>query len=174
MVFDRVLDLSDLTGPFMQTDLLALQVGKEVIAHTDRISVPGFTGEGYILFDPVTGDGAYKITGGSNGAFLTGVISAPALFISLMTAVIAAGGVILGIAGYWALLIVAIIAVIVWTYVILEMSVSPAASCFAAGSAVGNLLFGFLLTLSTAIKNLLGISDLIQAAPQLATTCGSE
>lgn len=26
---------------------------------TDRISVPGWTGEGYILFDPVTGDGGF-------------------------------------------------------------------------------------------------------------------
>lgn len=41
------------------------------IAHTDRISVPGFTGEGYILFDPVTGSGAYKITGGANGGSLS-------------------------------------------------------------------------------------------------------
>ncbi len=48
----------------------ALAAGKEVIAHTDRISVPGWTGEGYILFDPITGSGAYKITGGANGAFL--------------------------------------------------------------------------------------------------------
>jgi len=45
----------------------ALSVGREVIVHTDRVSVPGFTGEGYILFDPATGGGAYKITGGSNG-----------------------------------------------------------------------------------------------------------
>jgi hypothetical protein len=29
--------------------------------------VSGWTGEGYILLDPITGDGAYKITGGSNG-----------------------------------------------------------------------------------------------------------
>ena len=36
----------------------------------DRISVPGWTGEGYVLFDPQTGDGAYKITGGNNGGFV--------------------------------------------------------------------------------------------------------
>jgi hypothetical protein len=48
----------------------ALAVGKEVIAHTDQISISGWTGEGYILFDPITGDGAYKITGGNNGGFL--------------------------------------------------------------------------------------------------------
>ncbi|MHB8534103.1 MAG: transglutaminase-like domain-containing protein [Sulfuricaulis sp.] len=48
----------------------SLASGKEVIAHTDRITVPGWTGEGYILFDPVTGDGAYKIAGGVNGGYI--------------------------------------------------------------------------------------------------------
>jgi len=46
----------------------ALAVGKEAIVHTDRITVSGWTGEGYILFDSATGDGAYKITGGTNGS----------------------------------------------------------------------------------------------------------
>lgn len=46
-----------------------LAIGKEVITHTDRISVPGWTGEGYIIYDPVTGAGAYKIAGGANGGF---------------------------------------------------------------------------------------------------------
>lgn len=58
-----------LDGLAMQEITAALSSGKEVIAHTDRISVPGWTGEGYILFDPVTGAGAYKITGGNNGGF---------------------------------------------------------------------------------------------------------
>ncbi|MDO9424178.1 MAG: hypothetical protein Q7T40_08320 [Methylobacter sp.] len=45
----------------------ALNTGKEVITHTDSISVPGWSGAGYIITDPVTGDGAYKIGGGGNG-----------------------------------------------------------------------------------------------------------
>jgi len=48
----------------------ALQTGKEVITHTDAISVPGWSGAGYIIFDPITGDGAYKISGGANGSYL--------------------------------------------------------------------------------------------------------
>ncbi len=48
----------------------ALAVGKEVITHTDSITVPGWSGAGYIIFDPATGDGAYKISGGANGAWL--------------------------------------------------------------------------------------------------------
>jgi hypothetical protein len=45
----------------------ALNAGKEVITHTDAVSVPGWKGAGYILFDPQTGDGAFKIGGGMNG-----------------------------------------------------------------------------------------------------------
>jgi len=36
-----------------------------VIIHSDPVSVPGWTGAGYIVFDPVVGDGAYLISGGS-------------------------------------------------------------------------------------------------------------
>ncbi len=45
----------------------ALAVGKEVIAHTQPITISGWAGAGYIILDPVTGAGAYKITGGRNG-----------------------------------------------------------------------------------------------------------
>jgi len=48
----------------------ALNVGKEVITHTDVVSVPGWSGAGYIIIDPVTGDGAYKIGGGANGGWM--------------------------------------------------------------------------------------------------------
>jgi len=52
----------------------ALNVGKEVITHTDAVSVPGWSGVGYIIIDPVTGDGAYKISGGQNGGFIFALI----------------------------------------------------------------------------------------------------
>ncbi len=45
----------------------ALDAGKEVITHTDAVSVPGWSGAGYIILDPNIGDGAYKISGGANG-----------------------------------------------------------------------------------------------------------
>jgi len=51
----------------------SLSVGKEVITHTDSISVPGWTGVGYIIIDPETGSGAYKISGGLNGGSSTEV-----------------------------------------------------------------------------------------------------
>ncbi len=52
----------------------ALHAGKEVITHTDPVTVPGWTGAGYIIFDPETGEGAYRISGGQSGSwFLAGV-----------------------------------------------------------------------------------------------------
>ncbi len=49
----------------------ALNAGKEVITHTDIVSVPGWSGAGYIITDPITGDGAFKIAGGGNGGWFT-------------------------------------------------------------------------------------------------------
>ncbi|MCX7088773.1 MAG: hypothetical protein NTV00_12065 [Methylococcales bacterium] len=49
----------------------ALNVGKEVITHTDAVSVPGWTGAGYIIIDPDTGSEAYKIASGANGAWFS-------------------------------------------------------------------------------------------------------
>ena len=70
----------------------ALAVGKEVITHTDPIAVPGWRGAGYIILDPETGDGSYKIGGGINGGVLIAlniVISLAELFYDALTAIAA-------------------------------------------------------------------------------------
>jgi len=48
----------------------AASAGREVFVHTDPVEVPGWTGAGYIILDPATGAGAWKITGGANGGSL--------------------------------------------------------------------------------------------------------
>jgi hypothetical protein len=48
----------------------ALSIGKEVTVHQSPITQSGWTGTGYIITDPATGAGAYKISGGANGAYL--------------------------------------------------------------------------------------------------------
>jgi len=52
----------------------ALNAGKEVITHSDAVSVPGWSGAGYIILDPDEGDGAYKISGGGNGGFFVALL----------------------------------------------------------------------------------------------------
>ncbi|CAK0766568.1 Transglutaminase domain-containing protein [Gammaproteobacteria bacterium] len=49
----------------------ALAAGKEVTVHQANISAYGWTGMGYIILDPATGAGAYKISGGMNGGSLS-------------------------------------------------------------------------------------------------------
>ena len=48
----------------------AVDAGYIVVSHTDNVSVQGWTGAGYIIMNPFTGDASFKITGGSNGGFL--------------------------------------------------------------------------------------------------------
>jgi type IV secretory pathway VirB3-like protein len=45
----------------------ALQAGMTVITHTDNVSVPGWSGGGYIILVPEDLTGAFKISGGQNG-----------------------------------------------------------------------------------------------------------
>ena len=45
----------------------ALLTGKEVTVHARPINAYGWSGSGYIIFDPISGSGAYKISGGANG-----------------------------------------------------------------------------------------------------------
>ena len=61
----------------------SLAVSKEVITHTDAVSVPCWSGAGYIILDSVTGDGAYKIGGGANGGWL-GLISGFAVGLTML------------------------------------------------------------------------------------------
>jgi hypothetical protein len=42
----------------------AVNAGREVTTHQYQINVNGWVGEGYIILDPNTGAGAYKIAGG--------------------------------------------------------------------------------------------------------------
>jgi hypothetical protein len=48
----------------------ALNAGRTVTVHEAPITVSGWTGTGYIIDDPATGAGAYKISGGANGGVL--------------------------------------------------------------------------------------------------------
>jgi len=67
----------------------ALNAGLTVIAHTDNVSVPGWTGAGYIISNPETGSGAYKISGGGNGgfSFIAGLLfgTTLGLFVAILT-----------------------------------------------------------------------------------------
>jgi hypothetical protein len=69
----------------------ALSAGKVVITHANSVSVTGWSGAGYIISDPTTGDGAFKIGGGANGAFkaIGFVINIAELFYDALSSVAA-------------------------------------------------------------------------------------
>jgi hypothetical protein len=46
----------------------SVAVGKKATVSQNNITVGGWTGVGYIIADPDTGAGAYRISGGANGA----------------------------------------------------------------------------------------------------------
>jgi hypothetical protein len=64
----------------------ALNAGMEVTVHQADITAHGWTGMGYILLDPETGAGAYKISGGANGAIVLIAIVLMALALAALSA----------------------------------------------------------------------------------------
>ncbi len=47
----------------------SVNAGKTVTVHEREVSVPGWTGTGYMVIDPNNANGAYMISGGGNGGF---------------------------------------------------------------------------------------------------------
>ena len=52
----------------------SVNAGMVVTAHEQQVNFNGWVGEGYIVLDPDTGAGAYKIAGGGNGGWLSVVL----------------------------------------------------------------------------------------------------
>ncbi len=92
---DQVLPLIHHSAPVMKEIKDALAAGKEVITHTDAVSVPGWSGAGYIIYDPQTGDGAYKIAGGQNGSYLAGLFLGLVISVFVIALISSSGGVLL-------------------------------------------------------------------------------
>ena len=63
--------LSNITlNPDTETEIRnAAYAGKEITTHQYQIDFNGWIGEGYIIIDPETGAGAYKIAGGGSGVW---------------------------------------------------------------------------------------------------------
>jgi len=84
----------------------ALNAGLTVIAHTDNVSVPGWMGAGYIIFDPETGGGAYKISGGlSGGIIIAAAALGTALFVGGIFLLVVATTIVPLLIGLFALIL---------------------------------------------------------------------
>ncbi len=114
----------------------ALNVGMDVITHADSVSVPGWSGSGYIILDPLTGDGAYKISNGENGGFYFAGVLLGAAFLLLTMAFTAAWFIdpivnVVVVAGM--LSIVTFVSIMVTLEQVLDPNQKLANQCFAAG-----------------------------------------
>jgi hypothetical protein len=72
----------------------AVLSGKEVTVHEKPIDAYGWSGYGYIVTDPETGNGAYLIEGNGNGSYLLGV-AAGFMIVTFLAALIITGPVLL-------------------------------------------------------------------------------
>ena len=84
----------------------ALRAGLEVTAHTDPVSIPGWGGAGYTVLNPITGSGAYLISGGQSGGLLIATAA-------LGTALLVGGVFILATSVVVSTLLIGLIALIV-------------------------------------------------------------
>jgi hypothetical protein len=144
----------------------ALNAGKEVITHTDAVSMPGWTGAGYILLDPQTGDGAFKIAGGANGGFLP-LLSGAALGIASVASFMLIGALAPIWVGAAALVFAVAIAAIISTAIYnLKIWSGSQAGCFWQGVGTGGTLFS-IATGAAQVISLIGagyISQTVRSA----------
>jgi hypothetical protein len=68
----------------------AVNAGKEVTVSKTNINFNGWTGCGYIIIDPLTGVGAYMISGGMSGAIIIGTLLIILAGVLLILAVVVA------------------------------------------------------------------------------------
>lgn len=122
----------------------ALNAGRTVTVHEKPIMVSGWSGSGYIIEDPMTGAGAYKISGGANGGGLTllvlgafiGLAIAEILF---TVAISAAGGpMALGATAILGMYMLSFLApVLALTTLILQRANESQRTCFIGGLFLG-------------------------------------
>jgi len=68
---NAVLPVLNISSEVKEEIRASVAVGKKATVSQNNITVGSWTGVGYIIADPDTGAGAYRISGGDNGAMLT-------------------------------------------------------------------------------------------------------
>ncbi len=131
----------------------ALNAGKEVITHTGAVQVPSWSGAGYIITDPQTGDGAYKISGGGNGSYFAGLFLGMFLILLGVFTAVGTGGLAIPF------LLSALAHASLIHFLIADDSGGVERTCFLAGLFAGLsiVLFTSGNPLSASLLELLGI-----------------
>jgi hypothetical protein len=128
----------------------AVNAGKIVTASKTDISFNGWTGCGYIIVDPFTGDGAYMISGGMNG----GLIMVQWAWIFLFMAYLNLAACVMGMIVMCA--VAAAFAIIAVAYMNVGMCMLNSINYQPAGNA-NQVLFGTSQLLFYALANSVGV-----------------
>jgi hypothetical protein len=152
----------------------ALAVGKEVVTHTEAVSVPGWSGAGYAIVDPETGVGAWKIGGGRNGAWLSGFTLGASVGL-LLLAILAGASIGAFTSGVLLFAVQVIVPVLLVFSFWLSMQSEEYKSCFLGGLVTGFTLVTTLGTLPNFLARLLSVFGLtmsnLDKAGSSARTC---
>ena len=153
----------------------ALAAGKEVTVHQADITVSGWTGIGYTLLDPQSGAGAYKISGGANGAWWGGAIQGAALGLVLVMASFLAA---IAVSGGWMIWIPVAVIVVANILVMkdnLNRMSDAEAACYVGGLLTGLGVSGLfnLNSIVARVLALLGIIGGYEIDTTSGKTCGA-
>ena len=133
----------------------ALASGKVVTVHAKDISVGRWVGSGYLIADPGTGAGAFKIAGGSNGGTLDTVGNNSdalgfAFFVLGLIAATAGVGLVVGL-----LLLVVSIVIGAMAFGAAQLEAAENAQCAAQYECIKNIFLSlFLVNLALALIGL--------------------
>lgn len=116
----------------------ALAIGQEVTLHEKDVVINGWSGSGYVLIDPDTGAGAYKISGGANGGVYLGWGAGALLPLALLGIIVGATE-LLVIGATAAVIVPFVLSLILLTVISMAVlnAVDEAESCFFTGFALG-------------------------------------
>lgn len=125
----------------------AVSAGMEVTTHQQPVNFFGSQSVGYILLDPNTGAGAYRIGGGENGAFIAGIIHGEGLGLALMSLGVGLGSKGGGkFAGASAAILIEILSIAYATYEYYGKSYgAEAQACYMTGIAIGITAMGITM-----------------------------
>jgi hypothetical protein len=135
----------------------ALAAGRSVVIHESPVSVPGWTGAGYVILDEATGSAAWKISGGQNGAhfwigFFLGVsFSAITFALTLILKQMSMAAFLLAGPLHFYLLFIAILAFSYITYRVIADADAEERGCLNAGFAIGAALFTIVTTFRKSV-----------------------
>ncbi len=73
--YEEMIGKLEASDAVIQDIKTAVGNGKEVTVPAEEVSIDGWTGSGYIIMDPDTGAGAYRISGGLNGGSTSGRVT---------------------------------------------------------------------------------------------------